>query len=86
MSSPRRDDSSELRGRRWTIGSSRPVRFPAWQVWVDERVRLDDAILDVLAGLDLAVVALSMRAQTEDSPYRWGRLERASAAPRNRSC
>jgi len=66
MSTSQRDDAPVLRGRRWTIGSSRPVRFPAWRVWVDERVRLDDAILDVLAGLDLALVALSMRAQTDE--------------------
>ncbi len=66
MNGTRRDRATDLRGRRWTIGSSRPVRFPAWRLWVDERVRLDDAVLDVLAGLDLAVVALDMRAQAEE--------------------
>jgi hypothetical protein len=54
-----------LRGRRWTIGDTPPVRFPAWRVWVDSRVRLDDAVLDTLAGMDLAVVALNERATEE---------------------
>jgi hypothetical protein len=42
------------------------VRFPAWRVWVDSRVRLDDAVLDLLAGMDLAVVALNERANRDD--------------------
>jgi hypothetical protein len=48
-------DEAQLRGRRWTIGEAAPVRFPAWRVWVDSRVRMDDAVLDTLAGMDLGL-------------------------------
>jgi hypothetical protein len=59
-------DRDWLRGRRWTIGDVAPVRFPAWRMWVDSRVRMDDAVLDLLAGMDLAVVALNERSRTDD--------------------
>lgn len=75
-----RTDRPWLRSRRWTIGDVPPVRFPAWRVRVDSRVRMDDAVLDLLAGMDLAVVALDERASgdndvvpdiftTEELPY-----------------
>lgn len=41
------------------------MRFPAWRVWADSRVRLDDALLDSFAAFDLAVVALNLRASDE---------------------
>jgi hypothetical protein len=42
------------------------VRFPAWRIWVDSRVRLDDAVLDMLAAMDLAMVAINDRATDDD--------------------
>jgi hypothetical protein len=58
-------NSNQLRGRRWTIGDGPPVRFPAWRVWADSRVRMDDAILDSLAAMDLAIVALNHRSRSD---------------------
>ena len=55
----------EQRRRRWRASDVRPVRFPAWREWEDSRVRLDDATLDAIAGLQLARVALADRS---DSP------------------
>jgi hypothetical protein len=49
-----------LRHRRWK-GDAKAVRFPAWRAWSDSRVRLDDAMLDALAGMRLARVALDER-------------------------
>ena len=72
-----------LRGRRWRFPGFTPVRFPAWRVWADARVRTDDAVLDLLAGVHLAKVALTERATApsdrvpdlfddEELPYKGG--------------
>src|SRR4051794_33758471 len=56
-----------LKRRQYKNASQQPVAYPAWRVWEDRRVRLDDAVLALFVAVRVARIGISDRAPGGDA-------------------